>query len=159
METNDKNLGDKKWNNEQELNEGFSSQNLPENYNEENQLMHPEIETDQFGNESEVKRARFPHQNDEKFIFDAPDNSAPTRGPARPAATTAAPPQPAAPNAGMRRRRRIRRVRLAAPRSPRDAHPTTPGGAASRTLRKLHTLCRYHSIDLAMPSWKLTCGS
>jgi hypothetical protein len=76
METNDKNLGDKKWNNEQEVNEGFSAQNLPNDYNNENPLMTSELETDQFGNESEVKRARFPHQHDEKLIFDTPDTRA-----------------------------------------------------------------------------------
>jgi hypothetical protein len=76
METNDKNPGNKKWNNEQEVNEGFSGENLPAGYNDGNALMNTEIETDQFGNESEVKRARFPHQHDEKFIFDAPDNTA-----------------------------------------------------------------------------------
>ena len=76
METDEKNPGDKKWNNEQEVNEGFSSKNLPNDYNDDNALMHTELETDQFGNETEVRRARFPHQHDEKFIFDAPDNTA-----------------------------------------------------------------------------------
>jgi hypothetical protein len=68
------NPGDKKWNNEQ-VNEGFSSQNLPNDYNTENPLMTTELEIDQFGNESEVKRARFPHQHDEKLVFDNPDNT------------------------------------------------------------------------------------
>jgi len=76
MTTDDKNLNDKKWNNEQKVNEGFSTQNLPPDYNEKHPLMTTEMETDQFGNESEVKRARFPHQHDEKLIFDAPDNAA-----------------------------------------------------------------------------------
>lgn len=75
METNDKNLGDKKWNNEQEINEGFSGKNLPEDYNKDNLLMKPEIETDRFGNETEVKRARFPHQNDEKQVLGESGNS------------------------------------------------------------------------------------
>lgn len=74
METNDKNLGDKKWNNEQKLNEGFSGENIPKNYNpsSENvaQRMKSEIETDQFGNQTEVKRARFPHDNDSPVGFD-----------------------------------------------------------------------------------------
>jgi len=79
METNDKDPGDKKWNNEQKLNEGFSGENIPDNYNPSSediaQRMKSEIETDQFGNETEVKRARFPHEGDEQFIFDKPDNT------------------------------------------------------------------------------------
>jgi hypothetical protein len=71
METNDnKDLGDKKWNNAQrentgqELNEGFSGENIPNDYNPskekiENRLK-SEIETDQSGNEKEVMRARYP---------------------------------------------------------------------------------------------------
>jgi hypothetical protein len=78
METN-KDLGDKTWNNQQkpethELNEGFSSENLPENYNNDaGKRMKNEIETDQFGYQKEVMRARFPHQHDE--IIDYHDNA------------------------------------------------------------------------------------
>ena len=75
MET-DKNLGDKKWNNQENVNEGFSEKNLPENYNTENDRMTPEIETDQFGRQSEVKRARFPNRNDSQPSSETPDNSA-----------------------------------------------------------------------------------
>jgi len=77
MEANDKNPGDTKWNNEQELNEGFSARNLPENYDPSQKpadLMHSETETDQFGNDVEVKRARFPHDHDSRVGFD--DNHA-----------------------------------------------------------------------------------
>lgn len=75
METNEKQPGDKKWNNTQ-VNEGFSGQNLPEGYNDQNPRMTTEVETDESGNETQVKRARFPHQQDDASVFDAPvDNS------------------------------------------------------------------------------------
>jgi hypothetical protein len=77
METNDnKNPGNKKWNNEQELNEGFSGENLAPDYNKENEViarMTPEIETDQFGYKTQVMRDRFPHQHDE--VIDFHDNA------------------------------------------------------------------------------------
>ena len=75
MEANKKNPGNTKWNNEQQVNEGFSAQNLPEGYDPSEKLanqMHTEIEMDQSGVESEVKRARFPHQHDS--IEATPDN-------------------------------------------------------------------------------------
>ena len=72
METNN-NPGDKTWNNE--LNEGFSGRNLPEDYNEQKPRMTTEIETDGAGNEKEVKRARFPHRQDDASLFPPPDNS------------------------------------------------------------------------------------
>lgn len=51
--------GDKSWNNEQkktEVNEGFSGENLPENYNPSRDLS--ETETTADGSEKEVDRAR-----------------------------------------------------------------------------------------------------
>ena len=74
METNGNNeeqgLGNSKWNNLQkkthqneELNEGFSAENIPADYNPSDEpaedRLRTEYETDQFGNETEVKRARF----------------------------------------------------------------------------------------------------
>ncbi len=82
---NDKDLGNKKWNNqqsatpsEQKLNEGFSGENIPPGYDPSDesisQRMTSETEIDQFGNHTEVKRARFPHDRDENIGFDN-DNS------------------------------------------------------------------------------------
>lgn len=67
---NDKSLGDAKWNNLQkkehlneELNEGFSNENIPGDYDPSSekleQQLRTEYEVDQHGNETEVKRARF----------------------------------------------------------------------------------------------------
>lgn len=57
METND--LGSKKINNEQERNEGFSAENLPEDYNPKPAKMKADLETDQEGNHTFVKRATY----------------------------------------------------------------------------------------------------
>lgn len=54
METN--NLGDKKFNNEQGVNEGFSGENISENYNPAK--LKTEYETDVNGNQVKVERAR-----------------------------------------------------------------------------------------------------
>ena len=54
METND--LGSKKINNEQSVNEGFSSENLSQNYNPS--TMKTEVEIDAAGNRKDVDRAR-----------------------------------------------------------------------------------------------------
>ncbi len=54
----DKDLGNKKINNEQEVNEGFSAENLPEDYNPSENTLQPETETDENGNQHQVKRAR-----------------------------------------------------------------------------------------------------
>lgn len=59
----DKDLGNKKWNGEQEktsseINEGFSSKNLPEDYNPSKGKLKTEIEKDRDGNLNVVKRAR-----------------------------------------------------------------------------------------------------
>lgn len=56
--------GDTKWNSHQEPNEGFSAQNIPQDYNPsdekiENRLR-PELETRQDGSHGVVERARFP---------------------------------------------------------------------------------------------------
>ena len=59
---NDKDLGNKKWNGEQdkaksEPNEGFSGKNIPEDYNPKEKLK-SETEKDKEGKTTEVKRAR-----------------------------------------------------------------------------------------------------
>lgn len=59
----DKDLGDKKWNGEQEtskeaINEGFSGKNLPNDYNPSKGKLKTEIEKDKDGNLNVVKRAR-----------------------------------------------------------------------------------------------------
>lgn len=57
--THNKDLGDKTWNNEQkkgDLNEGFSGENVPEDYNPAKHVK--ETETDSDGNEKTVDRAR-----------------------------------------------------------------------------------------------------
>jgi len=69
--TEEKDLGDKKWNNLQdkthlneELNEGFSSDNIPDNYNpaDENieDRLKDERETDEHGNKIDLSRSRYP---------------------------------------------------------------------------------------------------
>lgn len=61
MENND--LGDKKINNEQELNEGFSGENISDNYDPSKAQLKPDLEIDQEGNHKFVQRATF---NNEK---------------------------------------------------------------------------------------------
>lgn len=63
MATSDKDLGNKKWNGEQETqkqetNEGFSGKNLPTDYNSSKGKLKTEIEKDADGNSDVVKRAR-----------------------------------------------------------------------------------------------------
>lgn len=53
-----KDLGDKKINGKQELNEGFSSENSAENFGSEESRLKTEIETDVNGNKKTVERAR-----------------------------------------------------------------------------------------------------
>ena len=53
-----KDLSPKKINNEQEVNEGFSSDNLPENYNPSDAKLQQELEKKQDGSENIVHRAR-----------------------------------------------------------------------------------------------------
>lgn len=53
-----KDLGSKKANNEQEVNEGFSTENLPENYNPSDAKLQQELEKKQDGSENIVNRAR-----------------------------------------------------------------------------------------------------
>lgn len=66
MESND--LGSKKTNNKQNVNEGFSGENLPEDYNPAASNLKAEVETDAQGNQKIVQRARnvdgIPDQND-----------------------------------------------------------------------------------------------
>ena len=86
MKTNGDNdqqdLGDSKWNNLQkkphqneELNEGFSAENIPNDYNPSDEnvedRLRTEYETDQYGNETEVRRARFvDHQSPQGAQFE-----------------------------------------------------------------------------------------
>ena len=56
MENQD--LGNKKINNEQKVNEGFSGENLPEDYNPAPTKLQQETETDIHGNAKTVHRAR-----------------------------------------------------------------------------------------------------
>lgn len=53
-----KDLGNKKINNEQEVNEGFSAENLPKNYNPSEAKLQQESETDDKGKTHAVERAR-----------------------------------------------------------------------------------------------------
>ncbi len=69
METEKDNLGDKKWNNQmndrldhKEFNEGFSSENLPPDYDptkDAKENFRHETDVDEEGNPDHVKRARF----------------------------------------------------------------------------------------------------
>jgi hypothetical protein len=56
MESN--NLGSKKTNNKQNINEGFSGKNLAQNTNPEVSHLKSEVETDAHGDQKIVKRAR-----------------------------------------------------------------------------------------------------
>ena len=56
MENND--LSSKKTNNKQNINEGFSGENLPEDYNPVISNLKEEVEIDATGNEKIVQRAR-----------------------------------------------------------------------------------------------------
>lgn len=62
-----KDLGSKKINNEQQVNEGFSGDNLSKNYNPAKEKLNPEQETDKDGNIINVKRARNAAQRDENL--------------------------------------------------------------------------------------------
>ena len=56
MESND--LGSKKTNNKQNINEGFSGKNIAKNTNPEGSHLKSEVETDSHGNQKIVQRAR-----------------------------------------------------------------------------------------------------
>ena len=60
---NNQDLGDKKMNNEQNRNEGFSGQNLPDNYDPAARKLQQELETDKEGNTNTVHRARNTESN------------------------------------------------------------------------------------------------
>ena len=71
MDRNSADPGNTKWNNHQEkhaggLNEGFSSENLPPDFDPGSQDARPEHETeiDADGERQRVQRARFPEKND-----------------------------------------------------------------------------------------------
>lgn len=63
-----KDLGSKKINNQQAVNEGFSGENLPEHYNSAETKLNAEVEIDTDGNPKIVQRARhvdgIPEQED-----------------------------------------------------------------------------------------------
>ncbi|MES2543593.1 MAG: hypothetical protein V4548_01815 [Bacteroidota bacterium] len=59
----EKDLGSKKINNKQKVNEGFSGENIPKDYNPSKSIMKPELEIDQFGNKKIVNRARNTEKN------------------------------------------------------------------------------------------------
>jgi hypothetical protein len=60
METND--LENKKINNEQKVNEGFSGENLPQDYDPAAKKLQQETETDEHGKVESVDRARHTEQ-------------------------------------------------------------------------------------------------
>jgi len=60
----DKDLGSKKINNEQEVNEGFSGENISKDYNPAKEKLNTEQETDEEGNTKNVERARNQEQGD-----------------------------------------------------------------------------------------------
>ena len=58
MENKDKDLGDKKMNGKQTVNEGFSGENIRDDFSNEASKLRTEIETDADGNKKVVDRAR-----------------------------------------------------------------------------------------------------
>ena len=58
MENKDKDLGDKKMNGKQSVNEGFSGENIANDFSNKNSKLKTEIETDADGNKKVVDRAR-----------------------------------------------------------------------------------------------------
>ena len=58
MENKDKDLGDKKMNGKQSVNEGFSGENIQNDFSNEASKLRTEIETDTSGNKKIVDRAR-----------------------------------------------------------------------------------------------------
>jgi hypothetical protein len=66
MEAND--LGSKKINNEQERNEGFSGENISENYDPSQAQLKPKLEIDQDGNHKIVQRATYTDSQEEHNV-------------------------------------------------------------------------------------------
>jgi len=60
-----KDLGNKKINNEQDVNEGFSGEHIPSDYNPAKGKLQAETETDDEGNTKKVDRARNPDGDSE----------------------------------------------------------------------------------------------
>ena len=58
MENKDKDLGDKKMNGKQTVNEGFSGENMGNNFSNQASKLRTELETDEAGNKKIVDRAR-----------------------------------------------------------------------------------------------------
>ena len=72
MESNG--LENKKINNEQKVNEGFSGQNLPEDYDPAATKLQQELETDKDGDQKVVSRARHTEQPPVKAETGLDDN-------------------------------------------------------------------------------------
>lgn len=72
MDTKD--LGDKRINNEQQVNEGFSGQNLPEDYNPAAKKLSQEQETDKQDNMKTVDRARHTEEPPKKASYNSDAN-------------------------------------------------------------------------------------
>lgn len=72
-----KDLANKKINNEQKVNEGFSGENIPADYNPAKGKLKSETETDENGNTKKVERARNPDSNTESHTSATANN---TRG-------------------------------------------------------------------------------
>lgn len=71
-------LGNKKMNNKQKLNEGFSGENIPKDYNPSESIMKPETQTDQHGNTKIINRARNVEKSTTKSLI--PETSKPKKG-------------------------------------------------------------------------------
>ena len=72
-----KDLGSKKMNNEQQLNEGFSGENMPDDNYPTTPKLNPELEKDRDGNSEIVERARDVNKNieDSKASGNDPGNT------------------------------------------------------------------------------------
>lgn len=68
-----KDLENKKINNEQQLNEGFSGENISDDYNPSKGKLKPEAETDKEGNTKTVDRARNPDTAEHKSSDVSPE--------------------------------------------------------------------------------------
>lgn len=72
MKTND--LSHKKINNAQKVNEGFSGNNLPKDYDPAATKLEKELETDKDGNKNVVQRARHTEEPPQKIDLGIDDN-------------------------------------------------------------------------------------
>lgn len=72
----EKDLGDKAMNNEQQINEGFSGENVPSNYDPSGKPLRTEVEHDESGNIRLVKRARNLNENLPSENYNETDDAA-----------------------------------------------------------------------------------